>query len=93
MMKQQHLSVGERRRVLRNRTFKPAKIVFNHKSSVIDCTARNLSVCGARLQVADVVSVPEQFELLIDGASRPAKTVWRADGEIGIQFVDFGHGE
>jgi hypothetical protein len=93
MTQQQHLSAGERRRVLRHRTLKPAKIVFNRKSSVINCTARNLSAYGARLQVAGVISVPEQFDLLIDGAIRSAKMVWRTSGEIGIKFADFGHGE
>lgn len=87
-MIQQYVSVGERRGGLRRRALKPAKIVFNHQSSVIDCTARNLSAYGARLQIADVISIPEQFDLLIDGVRRSAKTVWRADGVIGVQFVD-----
>jgi len=61
--------------------------VFNQKSCVIDCTARNLSEGGARLHVASVVGVPEQFELLIDGTVRRVETMWRTEHEIGVAFL------
>ena len=40
------------------------KIVFNNKSSVIDCMVRNLSPTGACLLVSNVIGVPSTFELL-----------------------------
>lgn len=80
--------LGERRGDQRHRTLKPAKIVFNRKTSVIDCAARNLSAHGARLQVANTAGIPDQFGLVIDGVSRPAKSVWKTNNEIGIKFLD-----
>jgi hypothetical protein len=83
----QSLLFGERRKFQRHRTLKPAKIVFNQNASVIDCMARNLSAAGARLQVPNVVTIPERFELVIGGARRSAKIVWRLDREIGVEFT------
>lgn len=81
---------GDRRRSQRSRTLKSAKIIFNHKSSVLNCTVRNLSACGARLLVATVVGIPDQFELRIDGDGviRHSKTIWKRDGEIGVTFLE-----
>jgi hypothetical protein len=84
----QSLLYGERRKVRRSRTLKAAKIVFNEKSSVIDCMARNLSAHGARLQMTSVIGIPEHFNLLIDGTARPAKVIWRASNEIGVVFLE-----
>ena len=64
------------------------KIVFNNKSSVIDCMVRNLSREGACLLVSSVIGVPPTFDLVIDGggASRPCKMVWNDRNRIGIEF-------
>ncbi len=87
-MIQQPLSVTERRMALRHRTFKAAKIVFNDKASVIDCTAHNLSDRGACLKVANVFGIPSDFDVVIDGKTRPAKAIWRKQRELGIRFLD-----
>jgi PilZ domain len=78
----------ERRHSQRARTLRAGKIVFNNKSSVIDCRVRNVSTDGACLMVASVVGIPSAFELLIDGeaASRPCKRVWHTQNRIGIEF-------
>lgn len=49
--------MDEHRRQPRLRTLKSGKIVFNKKSSVLDCTIRNLSGTGACLQVADPTGI------------------------------------
>jgi hypothetical protein len=54
-----------RRRRERRRTLKAGKIIFNRKTSVVDCMVRNLSGDGACLQVDTIVGIPETFELLI----------------------------
>ena len=82
----QSLPLKERRKELRRRTLKSAKIVFNERSSVIDCTVRNHSRYGALLQVATVVGIPECFNVQIDGVMHPAKTIWRIANEIGVTF-------
>jgi PilZ domain len=78
----------ERRHSLRARMLRAGKIVFNNKSSVIDCMVRNLSRSGACLLVPNVIGVPSTFELLIEGedASRPCKMIWNDRNRIGIEF-------
>lgn len=64
----------ERRRLTRKRTLKGARIVFNNKSSVIDCVVRNRSTRGALLELSSVVGVPTMFDLYIDGEITPRRT-------------------
>jgi PilZ domain len=78
----------ERRHSQRARTLRAGKIVFNNKSSVIDCMVRNLSRNGACLLVSSVIGVPSTFDLLIegDGIGRPCKMVWNNQNRIGVEF-------
>ena len=78
----------ESRHSQRARMLRAGKIVFNDRSSVIDCTVRNLSPKGACLLVSSVVGVPLTFELLLesDGTSRPCKMIWNSSNRIGIEF-------
>jgi hypothetical protein len=70
----------------RLRTLKSGKIVFNQKSSVLDCTIRNLSRSGACLQVVDPTGVPQNFDLLVGGVSRACQISWRSGTRIGVIF-------
>ena len=51
----------ERRRELRARTLKSARILLNHHQSVIDCVVRNLSPTGACLKVETTLGIPDRF--------------------------------
>lgn len=77
----------ERRKDQRHRTFKAGKIAFN-RGAVIDCTVRNLSRSGARLDIADQIVIPEQFMLLIerDNLQYPCYVEWRKENQIGVSF-------
>lgn len=75
-----------RRRQERHRTLKSGKIIFNHHTSVVDCTIRNVSDTGACLQVGSVVGIPETFELVVDGIHRPCSIKWRATNRMGVSF-------
>ena len=78
----------EQRGTPRRTTLKGGKIVFNGGRSTIDCTVRNLSPKGAKLQVASVVGIPETFDLLLPNAGRqPCRIKWRALKEVGVEFV------
>lgn len=77
----------DHRQALRRLTLKGARIVFNGGRSTLDCTVRNLSPRGAKLQLASVVGIPDTFDLLLDGSSRqPCRVVWRRLKELGIAF-------
>lgn len=71
----------------RRTTLKGGRIAFNGGRSTIDCTIRNLSAKGAKLQVSSVVGIPDTFDLLLEGASRqPCRVIWRTLKELGVEF-------
>jgi hypothetical protein len=80
----------EKRSFRRQRTLKGVRIVFNRSMSTVNCTMRNYSDGGARLDVTSVLGIPESFELKLDGhPSRSAMVVWRKPDAIGIRFTAF----
>jgi hypothetical protein len=72
----------------RQRVLKSGKIVFAGGSFSIDCTIRNLSDTGARLQVPTTVAIPDKFTLVDvqTGNRRDAKVVWRKNDLMGVHF-------
>jgi hypothetical protein len=78
--------MDDRRNDGRSRALKSAKIVFNNRFSVIDCTVRNLSDTGCCLQLGDPIGVPDKFELEFGPANRSCRVMWRKDNRIGVQF-------
>jgi hypothetical protein len=79
--------LDDRRNRARMRALKSARIVFNNRWSIIDCTVRNLSDTGCCLQVGDPVGVPDKFELEVGGATHSCQVVWRKDSRVGVQFA------
>src|SRR5580704_11637680 len=80
--------MNERRRARRARTLRAGKILLNNKSSIIDCTVRNLSADGACLRVASVTGIPPSFDLLVDGenASLACDVIWQSRDHVGVSF-------
>ena len=78
----------ERRHAMRTRSLLAGKILLNGGRSVIDCVVRNLSDVGACLQVASLVGIPLEFDLVVDQEKerRPCTAIWRAKNRIGIEF-------
>jgi hypothetical protein len=78
---------NEKREVPRQRTLKGGQIVLNSGWSTINCTVRNLSAKGAKLELNSIVGVPDSFELLLQGQPRRAsQVIWRTPNEIGVAF-------
>jgi hypothetical protein len=82
-------NLDERRAEPRPRTLKSAKIVFNLRFSVVDCTVRNMSPHGAKLIVGTQMGIPEEFDLEFDGdhTTHHCNVMWRRETEIGVAFV------
>lgn len=79
---------SERRRLPRQRALKGGRIVFNNAASTINCTVRNISDAGARLDVASVWGVPPVFDLKLEGQPlRSCEVVWRTSSAVGIAFA------
>ena len=77
----------EKRAHARHRVFKGGRLAFNGGSSV-ECTVRNISPGGARVDVTIPIALPAQFTLLIntDHFKRQCHPVWRHDTHIGVAF-------
>jgi hypothetical protein len=62
----------------RRRTYLGGRIVFNGRSSTIDCLVRNLSRNGAMLEFSEPVIPSHEFDLCIlsRGESLSARVVW-----------------
>ena len=78
----------ERRKSARSRILKSAKLILG-RTSIIDCAVRNLTNTGARIQVANTVNLPQDFEMTFDGGHsiRPCRLVWRTVTETGVEFI------
>jgi hypothetical protein len=77
----------DKRKARRQRVFKGGKILFNDGNSTIDCTIRNLSDTGAKLEVESVIGVPAEFMLVShDGTERWSRVMWRAGTSLGVSF-------
>jgi hypothetical protein len=81
--------VQERRKSGRARVLKGAKLVVG-KASILDCVVRNLNYVGARVELTNSASVPENAQLTFDGGQsfRPCQIVWRKLGAVGLAFVN-----
>ena len=84
------MQMVESRRTERVRSFLRARIVFNNQNSTIDCTVKNISETGAKLDVGNALTVPAIFDLEIPqkGRSYRAKIMWRDEQSMGVTFVD-----
>ena len=82
--------MSDTRKVERVRSLLRGQVIFNKASSTIDCVVRNISSAGARLEIADSMALPAEFELDIPhkGRSFRARIVWRADNLVGVEMVD-----
>ena len=78
--------MSERRIASRQRTLKAGTIILNEGFSTIDCLVRNLSESGARLEVEHPLTLPDRFELTLDGHSKACAVVWKSVRHVGIRF-------
>ena len=55
-----------------------------------DCTVRNITSLGARLEFQSTASIPSTFELTFDAGRtlRVCHVVWRTIAELGVEFLD-----
>jgi hypothetical protein len=82
-----YANVIEKRAAPRHRVFKHGTLTF-HGGGGVDCTIRNMSLTGARIEVANPVGVPDAFTLVItsDQVTRRCRSVWSNANHIGVAF-------
>lgn len=83
--------MDERRSEHRMKVLKQGKIVFADRVT-LDCTVRDISSAGARLEFEGPVALPGEFRLCLVSADLtiPATCVWQRRLEAGIRFVGVG---
>ena len=79
-----------RRREVRRRVLKEARIILNDRFSVIDAAVRDLSVKGCRLRLHHVITLPADFIVAFPtvGTERQGLLVWQRGNEAGVRFID-----
>jgi hypothetical protein len=79
----------ERRAIPRSRTFWKGTILFPGGLRSIECTVRNFTAKGARLDCGGVGDIPDHFQLKIPqkGETFDCAVAWRHLPEIGVAFV------
>ncbi|WP_024518012.1 PilZ domain-containing protein [Bradyrhizobium sp. Tv2a-2] len=77
----------EKRIHARHRVFKGGRLAFNGGGSV-ECTVRNISPGGARVDVTSPIALPAQLTLFIDTdhLRRRCHPVWTHNTHIGVAF-------
>ena len=82
--------MDNRRIAARSRTFWKGTVLFPGGLRSTECTVRNFSETGARLDCGGVGDIPDHFQLKIpqkNGAVFHCKVAWRQTGEIGVHFL------
>jgi hypothetical protein len=72
----------------RRRVLKAAQIVFNGRSSALDCTVRWLSEEGAGLSISTTVGLPKLFYLMIapERVDRPCRVINQTARHVEVLF-------
>ena len=81
---------SERRADPRLRTLLAGKIVSGDGFISADCTVRDLSLSGARVEISRVVRLPPPVALMLirDGLLFDAAVAWRRGDEAGLVFKE-----
>ena len=79
-----------RRREVRRRVLKEARIILNDRFSVIDASVRDISVKGCRLRIHHVIQLPADFTVAFPsvGTERHGLLIWQRGNEAGVKFID-----
>ena len=79
-------TMSEKRSAYRRRLLKTGCIITGDKAPTIQCTVRNAADTGAALQVSTSFGIPGNFDVIIEGARRRCRVLWRTDTMIGVSF-------
>ncbi|MEM1365812.1 MAG: PilZ domain-containing protein [Pseudomonadota bacterium] len=74
----------------RVRTLRAARIVWDNAQRTINCTIRDMSRTGARLELSDMTALPETFDIQVPPAKdlRPVQVMRRSGRMFGVMFLD-----
>lgn len=78
----------QERQSTRRKALKQGKILLS-KWAAIDCTIRDLSETGAKLQFETLTELPAEFRLMIVSTEQtiPVELAWQRGLNAGVRFV------
>jgi hypothetical protein len=84
---------SEKRALARARQSRRARCVFDNGATVLEVAVRNISPLGARIAGAELIDLPQTFELHIPDSlggysARQARLVWSRGASAGVRFID-----
>jgi hypothetical protein len=77
---------GVERRINPRHGSAAAGVIWLEGRSLVECTVRDFSPAGAGLLLPDAISLPAEFDLTFDRATRHCIAVWRCLGRMGVKF-------
>jgi hypothetical protein len=81
---------AEFRKSRRRNVHHGARLIHSDGLVLGECVMADLSATGARLQVKQPATLPDEFILLLSHTGqlrRKCSVTWRAETEIGVKFV------
>ena len=81
--------MDERRSAQRRRTFWRGSITHSNRAVSIDCTVRDASAGGVRIELPNEMPLPDTFELSVPQLElvfRPVRVAWVRGREVGLRF-------
>ena len=80
---------ADRRAHVRKKVMRAARVFFNDKQSLVDCTILDLSEGGAKLEFSSRQMLPRTFDLQMqNGAIYRCEVRWAKDNFFGVRFLD-----
>lgn len=78
-----------KRRHVRRRVLRRAKLVYNNGTCTLDCEIRDISDGGCRVRLGSPILLPKFLELHIQGDAleRKCEIRWRSTKELGLLFL------
>lgn len=82
--------MSEQRKTARMRVIYGGVLIFNNRSSTMDCVVRDFSAHGARVALNQNALLPDHLHLAVarKGREYAARLAWRSEGAAGLEFVE-----
>ena len=79
---------ADRRSSVRKKVLRAARVFFNDRQSLMDCTILDLSDGGAKLEFSGRQMLPRTFDLQMqNGAIYRCGVRWAKDNYFGVRFL------
>jgi hypothetical protein len=82
----ERMYLGPERRITPRHRIVTAGVIWRKGHPRVECTVQNVSPAGAGVLLTDAISLPSEFDLTFDRATRHCTVVWRHLDRMGVKF-------